>query len=296
MADGSSQADIRSLEIEKMARGFAEIDNVFKNFVRNQSTTARKIRWYRKTSGFLDSTDTTGITASQIANVAEKALPVVVEATWTRLETDVRKYFVTSPLFSIEDLRDTDIRILQTNIRDLTRAVQNQIDKRIYNVITDTQATGSASVNTAAATANGWDDTTNGNPVLDIMVGLENISTQGYSVNNIIVAMDPNNYKDLLNYLITIKGSSIPGFSSEQIKSNVLMMLLGCKIVVSPNVVADSVAMWNPEAAGAWLIFMPLQTAVIEDKGIGARIRIWEEGEAILTDPKAVHVITDTNT
>src|SRR3972149_3512523 len=134
MADGSSQADIRSLEIEKMARGFAEIDNVFKNFVRKQSTTARKIRWYRKTSGFLDSTDTTGITASQIANVAEKALPVVVEATWTRLETDVRKYFVTSPLFSIEDLRDTDIRILQTNIRDLTRAVQNQIDKRIYNI------------------------------------------------------------------------------------------------------------------------------------------------------------------
>ena len=35
---------------------------------------------------------------------------------------------------------------------------------------------------------------------------------------------------------------------------------------------------------------------VIDDPGIGKKIRCWEEGECLLTDPLAVHVITDTMT
>ena len=84
MADASGQADIRGLNIDKLAKGFADEENVFKKFVTVSNTTAREIRWYQKTSGFLDSTDTTGITASQIANTSERSRPVVVEQTWTR--------------------------------------------------------------------------------------------------------------------------------------------------------------------------------------------------------------------
>ncbi len=41
---------------------------------------------------------------------------------------------------------------------------------------------------------------------------------------------------------------------------------------------------------------MPLQSAIIDDPGIGKKIRVWEEGECLLTDPKAVTLITDTVT
>ena len=81
MADGNAMADIRGLDIDKLAKGFADEENVFKNFVTVSPTKAREMRWYQKTAGFLDSVDTTGITASQIANTSTKSLPVVVEQT-----------------------------------------------------------------------------------------------------------------------------------------------------------------------------------------------------------------------
>jgi hypothetical protein len=39
---------------------------------------------------------------------------------------------------------------------------------------------------------------------------------------------------------------------------------------------------------------MPITSVVVAEPGIGRKIRVWEEGEALLTDPKSVHLITDT--
>ena len=41
---------------------------------------------------------------------------------------------------------------------------------------------------------------------------------------------------------------------------------------------------------------MPITSVVIDDPGIGKKIRVWEEGVALLTDPKSAHLITDTIT
>ncbi len=100
MANSSGQADIRGLDIDKLAKGFADEALVLKKFQTVTSTKAREIRWYQKTAGFLDSVDTTGITASQIANTSDKSRPVVIEQSWTRQQSYVRKYFVESPVLS----------------------------------------------------------------------------------------------------------------------------------------------------------------------------------------------------
>jgi hypothetical protein len=296
MADNSGQADIRGLDIDKLAKGFADEESVFKQFVTVTPTAAREIRWYQKTSGFITSTTTSGLTGSLMNNVAERSQPSVAEQSWTRNTSYVRKYFIESPLLSDEDIKDSDIDILATNIRDLVRAVANQVDFRIYDVISDTQATGSAGVNTTAATGTGWDDGTNGNPVLDIMVAKRKIRQNGYNPEGAILAMDSLAHQQLLNYLITVKGSSIPAFSSEKVRTGVVMELLGVNIVVSENAVTDSVTMWLPQRSGTWKSFMPITSTTISDPGIGTKIRCWEEGECILTDPKSVHVTTDTTT
>lgn len=294
MADASGQADIRGIDINKLAMGFAEEENVFKKFCTVSKAAARELRWYQKTAGFLDSTDTSGITASQIANTAERALPVVVEQSWTRITSHIRKYFVQSPLISEEDIKGADIQILATNVRDLVRAVQRQVDTRIYNVITEDQSP--STINTAAAVGTGWDDATNGDPIEDILVGQKNIRDNSYEPKNGIIAMDPLAHQQLMVFLISTKGASIPAFSSEKVASGVLMELLGMNIVVSTNVVTDSVAMWVPTRTCTWKTFMNLSSVVITDPGIGRTIRVWEEGEALLTDPKSVHLITDTTT
>ena len=66
MADGIGQALIRGLDISKIALGFADEDSMFKSLTTQVSTTAREMRWYSKTAGFLESTTTTAITSSEL--------------------------------------------------------------------------------------------------------------------------------------------------------------------------------------------------------------------------------------
>lgn len=297
MADGNAMADIRGIDIDKLAKGFADEVLVMKRFVRNSKTKAREIRWYQKTAGFLDSTDTSGITASQIANTSSKSPAVVVEQTWTRNTSYVRKYFVESPWLSIEDLKDTDVDLLATNVRDLVKAVSYQVDKRIYNVVSDTvtavPADGS-SVPSGAAVADGWDDTATGDPITDIMAAKASLRSYNYNPEGAVLLLHPTDHKNLLTFLINVKGSSIPSFASDRVKDGVVMELLGVKIVVNNCFTTDYAVMMVPNVTATWKSFVPITSAIVDDPGIGKKIRIWEEGECLLTDPNSAYVITDT--
>lgn len=293
MADTAGQAEIRGINIDKLAVGFAEEALVLKNYCNVTKTSAREIRWYKKTAGFLDSSDTTGITTSHIANTASKALPVVVNQSWTRTTSYVRNYKVESELISDEDIADSDPDVWGETVRDLVRAVGKQVDVRILEVLGDTLGMG-GSVNTASATADGWNDTATGDPIADINTGIENIRSYSYDVSNLVIYMNQAEEKHLKNYLINVKGSSIPAFASDQVGKAKLMEILGCKIVVSANMSTDTVIMFVPNMACKWKSFMPLKTAIIDYPLIGKKIRVAEEGEALLVHPRAVHVITDT--
>lgn len=294
MADTAGQVDIRSLNIVKIAKGFADEASIFKGLVSNMPANAREIRWYQKTAGFLDSPTTTGMTTSLIANHAEGARPVVVGQTWTRNTSYVRKYMVESEWISLEDIKDNDIQLFATTVRDLTRAVANQVDKRIYNVITENQTP--STILSGAATGTGWDDTTNGNPILDILAGQQAVRAQSYNSGELIIVMNSIEHKHLMNYLITVKGSSWTGYSSEKIRQLAVSNILGNDIFVSENAITDSVAMWIPNRSAEWHTFMSINSATMEDEGVARKIRVWEEGECLLTDPKSVYLITDTIT
>ena len=290
MADTSGQADIRGLNIDKLAKGFADEDNVFKQFCTIATTEAREIRWYKKTSGFLDTPDTTGITASQIPNVAERALPRVVEQSWTRQSSFIRKYFVESPTISMEDIKDTDIDILATNVRDLVRAVARQVDKRIYDVLTTDNG------NTTAATAT-WDNgtQTNVNIVKDLLTCKKLIREDGYNPEGAFLLLTPKDHELMNTNLIFTKGANIPEWSSGQMANGVVSKILGLNVIVSTNVDADEAMVVVNKRAMTWKTFMPITSVVIDDPGIGKKIRVWEEGEAIMTDPNAACAITNTN-
>jgi len=286
----SGEQTIRGLDIDKLAKGFADEENVFKRICTVSSTAARELRWYKKTSGLLDSVDTTGITSSQIANTSSRSMPVVVEQSWTRQTSYIRKYFVESPLISMEDIKDTDIDILATNVRDLVRAVSRQVDKRIYDVL-------SANVgNTTAATAT-WDNGTqaNVNIVKDILTAKRKIRQKGYNPEGAWLLLTSLDHELMLTNLIFTKGSSIPNFSSDKMGNGVVMDILGLKVVVSENVDADEAMVVVGQRALTWKTFMPITSVVIDEPGIGKKIRVWEEGECLSTDPDASAAITNLN-
>ena len=289
---GSAQADIRGLDINKLATGFAEGQNKFKKFCRAGTTTAREIRWYKKTAGWIGQTGpTTAITASQIGNTSFKARPTVVEQTWERQTSYVRKYFVESPLISEEDIKDCDIDIFAVLTKDLTMAVERQVDQRIINVLTENYTP--VNIQTQAATAT-WATVATCNPILDILNCEQKLRVYNYNPDGAVLAMNSIEYKHFINYLISVKGSSIPAIAVEAARTGVVMEFLNKKIVVDENVTTAFAIMFIPQTTVAWKSFMPISTAVIVDEGIGRKVRVWEEGEALLENPKSCVLLTGT--
>ena len=300
MADTSAENDIRGIDIDKLAKGFADEENVLKKFVVNSKTKAREIRWYKKTSGFLDTTDTTGMATSGV-RTSFKSRPFVTEQSWTRETSYVKKFFLSSPVISEEDIKDNDVDILGTNVRDLVRGVERRVDARIYQILADcaeaTPTTPLTLVGTAVlttASTDEWDTVATCKPILDILNGMQKIRAQGYDPKGSMIGMNSIEHKLLLSFLIDTKGSSIPQFASEKVKTGVLMEIVGGNIVVSENFTTDWVIQWIPNRSCTWKQFMPITSAVITDPGIGRTIRIWEEGECIQTDPKSIHIISNT--
>jgi len=286
MADQAAQAEIRGIDIKKLVEGFADVDIILKKFVRVTSTSAREIRWYSKTAGYLTSPVTTGITTDMI-ETSSKALPVAIENSYTRETSYIKKFFTTSPLLSIEDLKDSDPDIWGDIIKDATRAVNKKVDSRILTVM------DAAGCNTAAAAGSGWNVDADADPMYDFLTAIETIEGYGYSSSDLVAYMNPAEKKWLLRWLITVKGSSIPGFSSSKIDGGDLMQFLGVRIVSDPNRPTDTVTIFSPSKAVVWRDFMPTTSAIIDEPGIGKTVRVWCEGEAIRPNPRAVYKLTD---
>ena len=287
MADTAGMADIRGIDINKLVEGFADVDVVLKKYVRVVTTAAREMRWYSKTAGYLTSPTTTGMTTDLIETSA-KSVPVVIENSYTRNTSYVKKFFASSPMLSIEDLKDCDPDIWGDIIKDAVRAVNKKVDARLLTVL------DAAGCQTAAATGNGWNVDADADPMLDFLAAIEAIENYGYSTNDLIAYMNPAEKKWLLRWLITVKGSSIPGFASGKAESGELMSFLGVKILSDPNRPTDTVTIFSPSKAVIWREFMPTTSAIIDEPGMGKTVRVWCEGEAIRPNPNAVFKLTDT--
>ena len=287
MADQAAQAEIRGIDINKLVEGFADVDIVLKKYVRVIGTSAREIRWYSKTAGFLTSPTTTAVTTDMI-ETSSKAMPVVIENSYTRNTSYVKKFFATSPMISVEDLKDCDPDIWGDIIKDAVRAVNKKVDARLSTVL------DAAGCGTAAATGNGWNVDADADPMLDFLAAIESIESYGYSSNDLIAYMNPAEKKWLLRWLITVKGSSIPGFASGKAESGELMTFLSVRIVSDPNKATDTVTIFSPSKAVVWREFMPTTSAIIDEPGMGKTVRVWCEGEAVRPNPLAVFKLTDT--
>ena len=114
------------------------------------------------------------------------------------------------------------------------------------------------------------------------------------SVKNGVLIVSAKGEKDLLVWLVSTKGSSIPNFSSDKVGSGTLSGLAGLKVVVSENVTADYAMVGDLQQAAEYKEFKPITTAIIEEKGIGRKIRVWAHGITILEKPKFITLISNT--
>ena len=294
MADKAGQADIRGLNVQKYAVSYLDEALIFKKLCFNRTTSNREIRWYQKTA----TSPVAEANSGDTSNVAYGAAPFIVHQSFTRNTTYTKKYMLDSEMIPQEDLKDNDVNILSVYIEDLTYRIAYNIDGDIWDVMTEDQSPSEINSNASAAA---WDTEsyTDVNIVEDIMEAVQNIRVNsGYDPQKYggVFLLSPKDHRSLMNWLIDGKGSSIPSFASERLKDGVVMEILGLKVMVSNNVTSDKACVVIPQKAVSWYSFGELQTALIEEKGIGTKIRIWAEGVATLDRPKCVNLITNTQT
>lgn len=292
MVDTVEMQDIRGLDIDKAVKGFALIEYIFKNDCTQSSTTADAIRWYQETAA-----DLTATAPSVIANVSPLSIFPTLEVSWTRNVSYPKKY-AAEGFISMEDMKSSDIDVVARTLLRLTRAVVKAVDTDIWNVMTESQSP--SNIQTFATTAVGgdqWDAASYaGNPIKDIIHAKKLLADQGYNPEGASLYLSTQDYENVMDWLIAGKGSSIPSFSSEKVRSGTVMQILGLNVKVSPNVTTDYAAVVIPQVACTWKSHTDTTSAAIEERGIGTKFRVWEMGIAILTDPKAVVLITDTQT
>lgn len=285
------EQNIRGLEIDKIVKAVKFTEYVFKNDVTVSPTKSDSIRWYNKTSfGTLSAT-----AAAATANISPLSRFTTLESNVTRNTSYIRKYAVTDYI-SMEDVEGADIDILALTIIDLTRVIINNIDTRIWDVLTKERAgVTAAATDVNLVTSSGAWTSAAGDPLRDILAAQRTLWVSGgYNAGNPTLYLSPTDYQNLVVWLVTGKGSSIPNFASRVAEDGTVAQLGGIKIKVSPNVTADYAVLALPSIACTWKQFTDTTTEVINHPGLGKEIRVWELGEAILTSPKAVCLISNT--
>jgi len=287
MADTAGQALIRGINIDKVAKNYENEALIFKPMLSNSPTTAREVRWYQKTTGFLSLT-----APAKISNIAPGARPFVVETSWTRNTTYTKKYMLDSPMINMEDESDSEVQVFLDNAKDVVEALAYDQDSDIWDVISENQ---SASTINSVTTNAAWDATSGQDPFEDIMQAKQEIREETKrSIRNGVLLVSAKGEKDLLVWLVSTKGSSVPSFASEKVGTGTLNNFAGLKVVVSENVTADYAMVADLKQAASYKQFKPLQTWIITEEGIGRKIRCSTNGVAILERPKFIALIDGT--
>jgi hypothetical protein len=218
---------------------------------------------------------------------------MTLEVNWTRQTSFYKKYFVEGFL-SMEDIKGADVDVLARTLLRLTRAVAKQVDSAIYSAII-----ADVDINTFATTAVGgdqWDAASGQDIIKDLLSAKRRIADNNYNPEGASLWLSPQDYENVVTWLISAKGANIPNFSSDKVTSSKVMTLLGLNVKVSVNVPSDEALVIVPQEACTWKSFMPITARTTEEPGIGTRIRVWEAGVAIVVSPKAICRITDTQT
>lgn len=291
MADRTEMQDIRGLDIDKTVKGFALTNYIFKNDCMQASVSGDSIRWYQETADDLTATSPSNIEKGPLST------PAYLEHSWTRNTSYVREYMVETAISEM-DVQSADIDVIARMLLRLTRAVTKKVDTRIWNVMTESVTP--VNIQTFATTAVGgdqWDAAAYAADIVkDLVYAKRLLIDNGYNPEGASLYLDSVGYASLVAWLISGKGSSIPNFSSQKVETGVVMQILGLNVKVSTNVTTDYAAVVIPQIACTWKTHTAITSAIIKNPGIDSTIRVWEKGEAILTDPKAVVLITDINT
>jgi hypothetical protein len=286
MADTVEMQDIRGLDIDKTVKGFALAEYMFKNAISGSTMSADSLRWYQETAADLTATSPSTIVKAPLAT------PTNLEVSWTR-NTSYAKEYMAECTISEMDIQTADIDVLARTLLRLTRAVVKQVDSDIWDVVTESRTV--VNIQTVVATAS-WDAVSGQDCIEDLLEAIQKIEEYNYDAGSAEVWLSPKDKKNLMTWLVSTKGVNFGNFASERVSDGSLTNILGLKVRSNNVVTADYAVVLIPKAAATWKSLTDTTSRIIEDPGLNRKVRVWERGVCILNDPKAVVLISNTQT
>ena len=289
MVDSRGMQDIFGLDIEKFVQGVEKFTYNFLEEFQKTSMKGDQKRFWTKSPVRLAALTSPSATK----DVSPGSRPATMEVGWNVTNVFVKKYFVEGFL-DAEDISDAEIDTFGTTMQDLTERIVRDRDIDLYNIMSEDQSP--SAIQTFATTAVGGDQWDAANYAADIIKDFNRairlIQAAGFK-DKIRAVMDPIAYEHLKNWLISGKGSSIPGFSSEKIKSGVVLELLNVSIKVSTEAVTDNVLFTIGPRAQSYAEAEALTGNTEVDPGKGRNLRVWTRGIGYRTNPQGNVLVTD---
>lgn len=283
MASTIGQSNLRGENISRAVKGFALQEYKLKQVLLSQSSNKWTETYYRETAADIDVAGET----YNIQGVARGAAFPHVDPSWTKVQGQHVKFAAEGTVFMEDKLTDA-IDVQARTILRVARSIAKKVDDYIY-----TQLTSASGINTAAASAT-WDNATlaSRDPIRDILTGIEYLAVDNYdALSNGYLLLNPTDYTNLM---MNSKVINNPSFKTADVVSNgVVGQIAGLKVIVSNSITADEAMIIIGQRAATWKSAVAMTSAVIEDKGINYTIRSWEIGHVQVTDPEAIHVITN---
>ena len=283
MASTIGQTNLVGENIDKAVKGFALQSFKLKQVCMIQSSSDWKETYYKETAAEL----TPGGETFSVKGVARLSAFPNLEPSWTKTSSYHIKH-AGEAVISWEDKTTSAIDVMARTLLRVGRAIAYSVDNAIYDTIT-----ADADVNTAAASAE-WDNATvaNRDPIGDILTGIQYCAEDNYDVlENGYLLLSPKNYKNLITNSKVIQN---PSFKSGVMENGRRGEICGLKIIVSNSIDADEACIIKGQEAVTYKTAEGLRTATIVDEGIKYQIRAWEIGITMVTNPEAIHIITNT--
>jgi len=277
------QTTLRDENVNRAVIGFALQQYRFKPICTIENSSSWKETYFKETAAELSAAATRDIKGvSRLANFPD------LEPTWE--ETSVRHLkHAGEGVVSWEDATTDSIDVMARTLLRISRAIAKSVDDAIYAAWI-----GDSDINTAAA-GETWDNATKAlrDPVDDILAAIQSINEYNYDIQmNGYLCLSPKDYRSLLTNSKVINN---PSFKTADVVSNGKVgQICGLTIVVSNSVPADEALVIMGKTASTWKSAKALSTKTIEDPGIKYTIRAWEVGVTMVTNPRAIARITNT--
>lgn len=281
--DSIGEQDIRGENISRAVKGFALKKFKIRQVCLVQSSSKWTETYYRESPTIL----TAGGNRS-VGDVARGALPPEVQPSWEKLSS-VQKKFMAQEVIYFEDQYLNAINVQARTLFRVGEAVASAVDNYIYDTLT-----ADAGTSGTVAAADDWNSTTiaNRDPIGDLLTGIAAIQTNNYDIlDNGYLLIRAADYGNLVRNSKVINN---PSFKTADVVSNgVVGQICGLKIIISQSVDTDECMIIMGQRACSYLQVRDLTTYALPDPGVNIKIRALAMGQLVITDPKAIYVVSN---